>query len=284
LLIVDEALAVGDILFQQRCFQKIRELVGRGVTILLVSHDLRSISEFCERTLLLHQGKVVFFGDSNTAINRYYALTQSSRLRKVSESPTPSRDGTEKSIMAQVSSDVVLEPVTLMYPNKEAAARFIGFVVVNQEGERTESFRQGDWLTVIYDIEVRAEIENISCGVMYRDDRGFFLHGKYLFQDDVRKLRYARAGERLRATISSRLDFNAGSYTLGLDLVSVPDLAFSDGKLTFAAFELHHQRICSTQGIFAFTVSFNSDRHGAEFSHFGLFDLATQMSLERIDG
>ena len=74
LLIVDEALAVGDIFFQQRCFQKIRELVERGVTIFLVSHDMRSIGEFCERTLLLDQGRVVFFGDSDTAINRYYGL------------------------------------------------------------------------------------------------------------------------------------------------------------------------------------------------------------------
>ena len=60
LLIVDEALSVGDIFFQQRCFQKIRELIERDVTILLVSHDLRSIGEFCEKTLLLHEGRWVF--------------------------------------------------------------------------------------------------------------------------------------------------------------------------------------------------------------------------------
>jgi lipopolysaccharide transport system ATP-binding protein len=282
LLIVDEALAVGDIFFQQRCFQKIRELVERGVTILLVSHDLRSISEFCERTLLLHQGRVAFFGDSNTAINRYYALTQSDRMFRVAESLTQSSDGTDEGSMAEAAPKVVLEPVPFMYPDRDAAARFIGFAVMDQDGKGTGSFRQGDWLTVVYDIEVKAEIENLSCGIVYRDDRGFFLHSKYLFQDDIRKLRHVRAGERLRATISSRLDVNAGHYTLGLDLIALPDLAITGGNLTFAAFDLNHQRVCSTQGIFAFTVSFNSDRHGAEFSHFGLFDLPTRMSLERV--
>jgi lipopolysaccharide transport system ATP-binding protein len=165
LLIVDEALAVGDIFFQQRCFQKIRELVERGVTILLVSHDLRSISEFCEKTLLLHQGRVDFFGDSNAAINLYYGLTQSYRLLTATESPTPSSDGIEKGTMAQTSSEIVLEPVKSMHPDREAAARFVGLAVLDKEGKHTGLFRQGDWLTVVYDIEVRAEIENLSCGI-----------------------------------------------------------------------------------------------------------------------
>jgi lipopolysaccharide transport system ATP-binding protein len=280
LLIVDEALAVGDIFFQQRCFQKIRELVDQGVTILLVSHDLRSIGEFCEKTLLLHQGRVVYYGDSNTAINRYYGLTASFRFLKPTESSKRSGDGVENTLAAPASADILLEPVNAMTPNQDAAARFIGFKVMDQDGEHTGIFRQGDWLTVVYDIEVRAEIENLSCGIVYRDDRGFFLHSKYLFQNDMRKLRHARAGERLRATISSRLDLNAGHYTLGLDLIAIPDLAFVDGKLTFAAFDLHQQRICTTPGLFAFTVSFNADRHGAEFTHLGLFDLPTRMSLE----
>jgi lipopolysaccharide transport system ATP-binding protein len=280
LLIVDEALAVGDIFFQQRCFQKIRELVDQGVTILLVSHDLRSIGEFCEKTLLLHQGRVVFFGDSTTAINRYYGLTASFRFLTPSESSALSSEGAEKSLVEQASGDVVLEPIKAMTPNRDAAARFIGFKVMDQEGEYTGFFRQGDWLTVVYDVEIRADIENFSCGIVYRDDRGLFLHSKYLFQDDVRKLRHAKAGERLRATISSRLDLNAGHYTLGLDLIAIPDLAFTDGKLTFAAFDLHQQRICTTAGLFAFTVSFNAHRHGAEFTHLGLFDLPTRMSLE----
>ena len=283
LLIVDEALAVGDIFFQQRCFQKIRELVERGVTILIVSHDLRSISEFCGKTLLLHQGKVEFFGDSTTAIDRYYGLMQSYRFLPDSESPIPATNGLKERTAAEASSEIAFEPVKRMYPDQDAAARFIQFAVIDQWGKHTGLFRQGEWLTIVYDIEVRAEIENISCGIVFRDDRGFFLHAKYLFQDDLRKLRHAKAGERLRATVSSRLDLNAGNYTLSLDLISIPDRSFTDGKLTLAAFDLHRERLCSTPEIFAFTVSFNSERQGAEFSHFGLFDLPSRMSLEAVD-
>ncbi|MBV8215808.1 MAG: ABC transporter ATP-binding protein [Verrucomicrobia bacterium] len=283
LLIVDEALSVGDIFFQQRCFEKIRELVAHGVTIFLASHDLRSIGEFCERTLLMNEGRVAFFGDSKTAIDHYYGLTQSDRMLRATKSAMPLGDSIEPDMVGHSSSGVALEPVKSMHPNRDAAARFLGFAVMDQAGKHTGFFRQGDWLTIIYDIEVRAEIENLSCGIVYRDDRGFFLHAKYLFQDDVRKPRNVKVGERLRATISSRLDVNAGSYTLGLDLISVPDLAFEDGKLTFAAFELHHRRVCTTPGLFAFTVSFNPEREGAEFTHLGLFDLPSRMSLEQVN-
>ena len=72
LLIVDEALSVGDVFFQQKCYHKIRDLVKSGVTILLVSHDMRSVGEFCEEALLLDKGRVAFFGDTIQAINQYY--------------------------------------------------------------------------------------------------------------------------------------------------------------------------------------------------------------------
>jgi ABC-type polysaccharide/polyol phosphate transport system ATPase subunit len=279
LLIVDEALAVGDIFFQQRCFQKIREMVREGVTIFLVSHDLRSISEFCEQTLLLHQGKVIFFGDSNTAINKYYTLTASYRLA----GPSLHRDGTaNKTALSSDESDSLFEPIPGMYPADQAAV-FVRFVVLDHEGNKTALFRQGEWLTVIYDIEVRTDLENVNCGIVIRDDRGVFLHSKYLFQDDVLKLRPAKAGERLRAKISIKLDISAGSYTLSFDLVSIPGSAFTHGRLSFASYDQNHERLCGTSAIFAFSVTFNTLRLGSEFSHFGLFDLPSQMSLEPID-
>src|SRR5246127_2067203 len=76
LLIVDEALSVGDVFFQQKCYHKIRDLVKAGVTILLVSHDMRSVNEFCEEALLLDKGHVAFFGDTIQAINQYYTISR----------------------------------------------------------------------------------------------------------------------------------------------------------------------------------------------------------------
>lgn len=72
ILIIDEALSVGDIFFQQKCAARMRDLQSKGTTLLFVSHDLSSVRDLCERTLYLREGKTVFWGDTQQAIAHYY--------------------------------------------------------------------------------------------------------------------------------------------------------------------------------------------------------------------
>src|SRR5678816_3496312 len=74
ILIVDEALAVGDAVFQHRCMRRIREMQEGGMTILLVSHDPNAIRALCSRALLLHQGRVEAIGKPADVLNRYQKL------------------------------------------------------------------------------------------------------------------------------------------------------------------------------------------------------------------
>jgi len=71
ILIVDEALSVGDMFFQAKCMARINALVDQGVSLLFVSHDLGSIRHLCKRSLLLSEGEAVFFGDVTEATSRY---------------------------------------------------------------------------------------------------------------------------------------------------------------------------------------------------------------------
>jgi ABC-2 type transport system ATP-binding protein/lipopolysaccharide transport system ATP-binding protein len=70
-LLVDEVLAVGDAEFQQKCFDHIEKLRAKGVTIVLVSHDLGSVTRFCERAVLLHHGRVQVEGKSQPVVHEY---------------------------------------------------------------------------------------------------------------------------------------------------------------------------------------------------------------------
>lgn len=74
ILIVDEALSVGDAAFQRKCFRRIEELRERGCTFLFVSHDLNAITNLCSQALFLNGGTPVFFGDANDCGNRYQQL------------------------------------------------------------------------------------------------------------------------------------------------------------------------------------------------------------------
>ena len=74
ILIVDEALAVGDAIFQHRCFRKIREMQEAGKTIIYVGHDTEAVRNLCTSALLLDGGRIIERGDPNTVVNKYHAL------------------------------------------------------------------------------------------------------------------------------------------------------------------------------------------------------------------
>lgn len=74
ILIVDEALSVGDIRFQQKCVRKMRSLMEHGVTIIFVSHDTGAIVNFCTKAIFLNDGKLQMFGDVKSVVDSYVIL------------------------------------------------------------------------------------------------------------------------------------------------------------------------------------------------------------------
>ena len=80
ILLIDEALAVGDIFFRQKCYAKLNQLKAEGKTIILVSHGMNEVEQFCDRALLLHHGQVMVQGDSKECVKQYYFLEQEDRL------------------------------------------------------------------------------------------------------------------------------------------------------------------------------------------------------------
>jgi lipopolysaccharide transport system ATP-binding protein len=73
ILIVDEALAVGDVFFQQKCFDRIRSFTASGTTLLFVSHSMGTVMGICDRALYIRQGRLAFDGAPRTAADRYQA-------------------------------------------------------------------------------------------------------------------------------------------------------------------------------------------------------------------
>jgi lipopolysaccharide transport system ATP-binding protein len=280
LLIVDEALSVGDVFFQQKCYHKIRDLVKSGVTILLVTHDMRSVGEFCEEALLLDRGHIAFFGETIGAINEYYTIR-----RDFLKASTPANPAPKEMVWQTTSRSGIhqLEPIPrdCVQPSENAVATFLGFALLDQHGVSTNYFFQGRWLRLIFEVGVAQDLENVSPGVIIRDDRGTFLHGKYEFQVDPMRLRTCKKGDVFRVSYAVRLDLTAGFYTLSLAMLSVPPDAIQDGKLSFGEFEQKHQIVCGTDAIASFTVSFDSERLGAGFSHFGTFDLRSRFTIEQ---
>lgn len=85
-LIVDEALAVGDISFRQRCMRKIHELRARGVTILFVSHETSDVKALCERCLWLHNGATRELGEADSVVGKYLSATLDREISQTRDS------------------------------------------------------------------------------------------------------------------------------------------------------------------------------------------------------
>ena len=135
-LIVDEALSVGDFFFQQKCFRHIRGLVERGVTLLFVSHDLRTVRDLCSRALYLREGKLVFDGESNTAIRQYLAQGGSGSL-----AGRPAH-------AAAVAADALPGDALWRRPESREAGPLLAVEVLDAQRGPVTRLRLGDTVTV----------------------------------------------------------------------------------------------------------------------------------------
>ncbi len=186
LLIVDEALAVGDARFQQKCLAAIKAHLARGGALLFVSHDLNTVKTLCSRALLLEGGRIVQQGASPLVCDTYL-----SRLLGVSH---PVDHG---SVAAH---------------GKRAVATLTS-LRLNGHAARQIAVHSGDWLEVKLVLRANAAAENLAAGFMLHDVRGQDLFGVNT-KLAGKVIRFAQAGEVVTVTLHAQVLLGAGQYTL----------------------------------------------------------------------
>lgn len=137
ILVIDEALSVGDFFFQQKCFAHIRRLHERGATLLFVSHDMRSVRDVCTRAVYLREGRVEFAGDTKTAIRRYLAERASAPMAAEAAGASGPSD---HDALRRILRDAVWSAPADAH---ETPGRIIAVATYDAQGEPTTSFRMG---------------------------------------------------------------------------------------------------------------------------------------------
>ena len=133
ILVVDEALSVGDVFFQAKCYHKFEEFKKQGKTILFVSHDLSSVSKYCDRVILLNKGVKMDEGSPKQMVDLYkQLLVGQDPVKQQEESGTPSKE--EKG-----EGNFQANPNMLEYGNR--MAEIIDFEVVDDKGVRSNTIR-----------------------------------------------------------------------------------------------------------------------------------------------
>lgn len=158
ILIVDEALAVGDALFQKRCYQRLERFISDGGTLLFVSHDQEAVRTMTSRALLLSKGTVSAIGNSAEVVREY--------RRQLHDEETRILAAESSRLAERVQPDKKLSASDERYSFGSYDAEIISVVIVNSSGEQCSHFSIGETLRIIITAKANKVISN--CGVAFR--------------------------------------------------------------------------------------------------------------------
>jgi lipopolysaccharide transport system ATP-binding protein len=197
ILIVDEALSVGDMAFQQKCLDRLSTLSDKGVTILLVTHDIMLIRNYCENVVYLQNGNVAMVADAETAGEAYVRDT------KVEIYKT-----------AASTKKVVEQGRTVRYGIGEGE---VTAVVVEDAVNGLPVCTEGDLFIIRVLARIEKSVKAPAIHVQIRDFRGYILYG--IFTEPTELYQREQGGHIvLRATLSMRAILQPGEYSVTVSL------------------------------------------------------------------
>ena len=171
ILLVDEALAVGDIYFRQRCLRKVHELRSRGVTILFVSHSMGDVKAIGKRTLWLEQGRIRALDTTDRVVARYLAAMTEKDSHYADDHPP---------IPAQAPStphDVVTQIPNIDHRHGDGRASIIGIAILDADGNPTLLMEPASSITVRISVQATQPITRPNVGFMLRNHLGLDFAG-----------------------------------------------------------------------------------------------------------
>jgi lipopolysaccharide transport system ATP-binding protein len=239
-LIIDEALAVGDELFQRKCYSRIEEIKRNGATILFVSHSASAIVELCDRAILFDQGEILGTGDPKVVVSNYQKLLyapmeKSHGLRKeiklaLSESSLPVVHEHSNALPqhktanpSQVVSfyDQNLQTTSIVEFNGEYA-KIYEPKILNNQGEQVNNLVHGEEYTYCYSVNFHADAQYVRFGMLIKTMTGFELAGACtsLPSDSIEMV---AAGKNISVKFKFRCLVNTGTYFLNAGVLAERD-------------------------------------------------------------
>ena len=209
ILIVDEALSVGDVFFQTKCYHKFEEFKKMGKTILFVSHDLGSIGKYCDRVVLLNKGVKFAEGKPKDMIDLYKRVMAESKM----EDSPKKEDGHAAIEGVAWKESMILNPDKQEYGDKKA--EIIDFGIFDAQNKITNTVSKFEECTLKLKVHFYEDILNPIFAFTIRDLKGTDLTGTNSLIEGV-DLGLVKEGTTLTVTFRQKLPFQKGQYLLQL--------------------------------------------------------------------
>lgn len=219
-LIVDEALSVGDAYFQAKCYQRIAQFKEQGTTLLLVSHSAGDVVKHCERAIMLKGGSIEHDGSSRAVTNRY--MDELFGKRKVDGAALPATDlSAEQALLSGLSDDFHTHPG---YHREEhrwghGGAAILDYLVVADGQEYPSRIESNATTDFYFKVRFNADFENVVPGFLIKTLEGIFLYGTNSFVSGREHIA-ARAGDVKVFRFSLPLTLNEGHYLVSFGISS----------------------------------------------------------------
>ena len=236
-LVVDEALAVGDIRFQAKCFARLHELQSRGCAILLVSHSIEQIARHCDAAMLIDAGRLVEMGHPKSISNRYMDLLYGSPGAGRTDRPQPQRSANAKPVSNdgdplgfdagtadRFAENPTYNPTEYRWGDRRAT--ILDFRLVDPEGSPLTQIESGSRCELLVKVHFDADVGTPVYGFYMKTIDGIMVSGcnsrECPAREEVR-LNPVAAGEIVIFRIELHLPVAAGSYLLSVGVAE--DLA-----------------------------------------------------------
>ncbi len=264
ILIVDEALSVGDVFFQAKCYHKFEEFKKMGKTILFVSHDLSSISKYCDKVVLLNQGKKLGEGTPKEMIDAYKRVLVG-QYEVVDNEACDKKERLldDPALLAAVANKKIDEqktenPKLLEYGNKEAEIK--EFYITDARGVRSTAIIKNEEFSIIMKVVFQNAIPAPIFAFSLKDVKGTEITGtntmfEKAFFDSVSK------GDVKQVTFTQKMTLQGGEYLLSFGVTGYEG---SDFKVYHRLYD-------------AINISVISDKNTV-----GFYDICSSVKVESV--
>ena len=215
ILIVDEALSVGDVFFQNKCYRRFEEFRDKGKTILFVTHDMGSVIRYCNRCVLLNAGKKVGEGKPQEMVDLYKRIMvgQWNENEEKNSTTANSIDSTNVNVNRLWKEQISTNPDMEVYG--DGRAEIIDFGIFSDSGNIGNNVYKGDYYTVKMKVRINDDNLNPIFAFKLRDVKGTELTGTNTMLEDI-DTSHCKNGDIVTISFRQKQYLQPGQYLVSL--------------------------------------------------------------------
>ncbi|QWV92455.1 ABC transporter ATP-binding protein [Geomonas oryzisoli] len=213
ILIVDEALSVGDIRFQRKCFSVIDNLRSNGKTILFVSHALETVNTFCNRAILIDDGRILEQGPPKLITRLFQKMMLGEHFAGDSLAKYNSNEGATKALNNDRKAIIALAQAKLNINTTGKKAEIIDYGIVDSSGQKVTALRSGEKYTIYSRVLIHQDLDKIHLGYPIKNVQGLMLFGVNSY---IKRLKISpqQAGNVIEGRVAVTMWLAPGNYFL----------------------------------------------------------------------